>query len=479
MDERDEDLWGKSGHVPKLNDGKDELNLAEFPLCSISDRIDPATKTLVFEDTVYDASKGGTVPRQLTITASDKFGLPTALDEEVILGLIQLTKFQNFTERRVHFSRYQLLKLLGWSGEGKSYDRLEKSLNRWVGVTLIYKNAWWNREEKSWVDESFHILENLTLYDRDKRQQLISGRQPSLPLSSFVWNDVIFRSFRAGNLKSIDFDFYKSLNSAVAKRLYRFLDKRFWRRKRWEFDLREVSFEHVGISRNYDISNVKRKLLTGIRELEERNYLTPMSLDDRFKKIRAGDWRVVFEKIGSPDPVPESSDERRGLVNALVERGVTPSTAEIVAADFAAERIQQQIEIFDWLRGGNDSKIARNPAGFLVASIKGEYAPPKDFVPREERARRQVQALERKQKEEAKEAKRIATEEAKARAKEDAIDRFWSELTKDERQRLEEEALLGASTIERDLIERGGPFANATKKQVLDAYALQIMVSAG
>ena len=47
--------------------------------------------------------------RKLTITASDKYGLPTAMDDEVILGLIQLTGKSDFADRRVFFMRDQLL----------------------------------------------------------------------------------------------------------------------------------------------------------------------------------------------------------------------------------------------------------------------------------------------------------------------------------------------------------------------------------
>ena len=62
----------------------------------------------------------------------------------------------------------------------------------------------WSKAEQCWVDEKFHILENVSLFDREKaRRHPQARRQPTLPLSSFVWNDVVFRSFRAGNLKSI------------------------------------------------------------------------------------------------------------------------------------------------------------------------------------------------------------------------------------------------------------------------------------
>ena len=118
---------------PKISDGKDELNLAEFPLCAISDRWQSDQKTISFEDAIWDSNRGETITRQLTITGSDEHGLPTAQDDEVLLGLIQLTRLQGFANRRVDFTRYRLIQVLGWRDETKTYERLERSLNRWVG----------------------------------------------------------------------------------------------------------------------------------------------------------------------------------------------------------------------------------------------------------------------------------------------------------------------------------------------------------
>src|SRR6185503_1200604 len=155
----------------KLPDARDELNLAEFPLCAIADRLAPEQKTLTFEDRTWDSNRGEMVVRQLTVTGSDEYGLPTALDDEVLLGLIQLSKLQCFCDRKVQFTRYQLLRLLGWGDDHKSYGRLEKSLNRWVGVTLYYKNAWWDKGQQCWADEKFHVLDNVTLFDREKARK--------------------------------------------------------------------------------------------------------------------------------------------------------------------------------------------------------------------------------------------------------------------------------------------------------------------
>lgn len=121
---------------------RDEMNFAEFPLAALDDRISGNQKTLVFTDQIFDRGRNAPVTRKLTISASDEYGLPTTLDDEVILGLIQLTNQQRFAERKVFFTRRSLIKLLGWRDEGKSYDRIEESLKRWLGVTLYYEKAW-------------------------------------------------------------------------------------------------------------------------------------------------------------------------------------------------------------------------------------------------------------------------------------------------------------------------------------------------
>ena len=149
---------------------KDELNLAEFPIAALTDRVPDGQTTLVFEDKL-ERRDSPPIVRRLTIMGTHKHGLPTSLDDEVLVGLIQLTKRRsNFTDARVQFSRYELIELLGWPQSGQSYRRIEEALHRWVGVVLMYENAWWDNAAKSWVDENFHVLDNVTLYDRERRR---------------------------------------------------------------------------------------------------------------------------------------------------------------------------------------------------------------------------------------------------------------------------------------------------------------------
>ena len=46
----------------------------------------------------------------------------------------------------------------------------------------MYENAWWDNAAKSWVDENFHVLDNVTLYDRERRKRAnAKGKVPIKP----------------------------------------------------------------------------------------------------------------------------------------------------------------------------------------------------------------------------------------------------------------------------------------------------------
>ena len=236
--------------------GRDEMNLAEFPITLLADYAPKGRRPSI--------SKVGN--GQLTVTGSDAYGLPTALDADVIVALIYLTKLRNdFKDVKVNFSRYELIKLLNWPDKGSSYNRLDQALNRWGGVLLVYDKCWWNNKTKRYVSAKMHILESVVITEPGKTRD---GRS-HLPLSTFTWNKTFIESCQADNLRQLDLDTYFSLKSAISKRLYRFLGKRFYRQDDWTFDLDEIAFDRVGLSRSYaDADKIKEKLQPAIDELE-------------------------------------------------------------------------------------------------------------------------------------------------------------------------------------------------------------------
>jgi hypothetical protein len=402
--------------------GKDEMNLAEFPITLLTDRVPEGQMTLRYED------RHG----KLTVTGSDAYGLPTAADADVIVALIQLTKKRNnFSDLVVNFTRYELIKILNRQDIGKSYHRLSESLNRWAAVTLRYQGTWWNTEKKQNVSVTMHILDTVILYDRT---ECIS--QAGLPLSSFTWNKTFLQSCKAGNLKSLNLTLYFSLKHPSSKRLYRFLDKRFNgkpNKPEHVFPLAELAITRVGLSSGYlkNVAKLKEKLHPAIDELEKIGFLVPMPRDERYRK-EAGQWMVHFTRDVHASARPALQEEKPAppppLVAELIKRDVTPKTAAELVQKHPAEIIQLKLEIFDWLMEKQDKRVAKSPAGYLVKSIADDYATPKGFVSKAERQRRE-EARQSKEREKAERRRRQQEEGARERAERQAIAAYWALLT--------------------------------------------------
>jgi hypothetical protein len=480
----DEPFMLTSGPATAGYSAKDEMNFAEFPIALVTDRADKSMeKTLRFEDKVFDVGKNQYVTRRLVITASDEYGLPTAKDDEVILGLLQLTRHENdFTSRTVSFSRSDLIRLLAWPDTGPSYRRLSLSFNRWLGVSLHYHNAWWDKSQDRWTTLGFHIIESFALTGGSRTRG-----QSELPLCRFTWNEDVFKSFQAGYLKRLDLDFYLGLTLPTAKRIYRFLDKRFYHRSAWTFDLKEFALDHVGLSRGYEgNTQLSRKLLPAIRELEEKGFLVPMELDRRFQKHSTRDWKVVLIRQGGAEaaevPPRTPGGDTSGLVSALTERGVTGKTAEELAAAYP-DRILPKVEVFDWLRVRKDRRIQKSPAGFLVNSVRKNYEDPNGFESAAEKAR--VREMEFAKARLEKEVKRRREEEEAIREARDRVRAaaYWNSLDPESQERLWHEALEQGDPFfvqqYRRLHRTGGEGGQSNRDFILAMHILKVLNARG
>jgi hypothetical protein len=457
--------------------GRDELNLAEFPIALLADRVSEGQKTLYFED------QHG----RLTVTGSDAYGLPTAADADVIIAQIYLTKIRNnFSDVKIDFSRYELIKLLNWPDDGRSYKRLGESLHRWAGVTLYYDKCWWNNRLKCYTDAVMHIIDSIEVIDSEARGKVHRVGPNGSPFSYFIWNRIFLESCQADNLRQLDLDEYFSLQSAVSKRLYHFLGKRFYLQRDWTFDLKEIAFERVGLSRSYEhnAGKIKEKLQPAIAELERIGWLRPLSREARYSRIDQGQWTIRFVRgscarialpeppqppdgteeptIGNPpapaagSPRAQPTPELPRLVAELAHRGVTRTTAEDLVQQHPAERIEAKLEVFDWLREKQDKRVAKSPAGYLVKSITDDYAAPKGF---ESRAARQARAAAKRRADQqaAADRRRQQEQEARAQAERQAVDAYLQGLTPAERTALEAEALARADPEARQVYEEAAP----------------------
>jgi hypothetical protein len=188
------------------------------------------------------------------------------------------------------------------SNDGKGYRRLVESLRRWVGVSLHFDGVFWDNDLKCRVNASFNILNDVTVFDMKIRRKL-GERQRALPLSSFTWGKRFFESCQCGNLKRLDLQTYFGLRSSITKQLYRYLDKLYYIRNDWTFNLRELAFAHVGLSRNYTDPKIKEKLKPALEELKSINFLKSAT----YANPKRGEWQIRLVGKGKSVPALDST----------------------------------------------------------------------------------------------------------------------------------------------------------------------------
>src|SRR5437016_2494516 len=98
----------------KFHDGRDELNLADFPI-SVLQRQQPLdadgekADTAVYESSRYDPATRQRQRQRVVLESSSRHGLPTPADENVVLALLFVAKHtHDFADPVVPFSPRQL-----------------------------------------------------------------------------------------------------------------------------------------------------------------------------------------------------------------------------------------------------------------------------------------------------------------------------------------------------------------------------------
>ncbi len=286
------------GALADRQNGRDEMNLVDLPVFLLSTRTQSGVHVRQYEIDEFDRKQHRPVRRRLTVTGDAHHGLPSSAAEEVYLGLLHHTRAANdFADPVVFFSRGELLKTLGWGYRNSAYQRLSRSFDQLCGVRLKCENFW--RDNRA---REYRSAENISIIDyyrfRDGRNRHTGCYQESL--SEMRWGAALFESFDAGYLKKLNLDIALSLKP-LARRLYRLLDKHFHppKRTRLVFDMRELAYERLGMSRNYDAAQIRRYLEPAVKELVQAGFLRPVSNVDRYvrKEGWRGRWDVVFQMV--------------------------------------------------------------------------------------------------------------------------------------------------------------------------------------
>jgi hypothetical protein len=302
-----------------------------------------------------------------TVRAVHGLGLPGTLDQDVYVALLQVIDRQGDLPEDgwISFSLYELIELLHRTHGGRDYRQVKESLERLSGTIIQSRNAFYRKSTKSYVDDTFHLL------DRVQHTESTNGSGKRGEKTWVKLSDYFVDSYKANYLKGLDADFYWSLNSSVAKRLYRFVDKKRGQQRRWEADLFALR-DRIPLSPYKYPSKIKEKLDPAHDELRQKGFLERVTY-----RRTADDAHLVCYEIQEgfnkrrPALQLESTPEVLFAVERLKAEGVRLDAARQLVAKHGPERCLRYSEAVTF------QKNIRNRAGWLRWAI--EEAPELDI----------------------------------------------------------------------------------------------------
>ncbi|MCI5064563.1 replication initiator protein A [bacterium] len=394
---------------------------------------------------------------------------------------------------------------------------MTNALDRLSGVRIKASNSFYDNDSKAFNTRNFGIIDEY---------EINSGKMQNPKPSFFVWSEVLHKSFRSGFIKKLDFDFFLSLESAVSKRLYRFLDKHFWYRATFSMNLFTLAHEKIGVSRTYRYpSSLRQQIDPAVEELIQRGFLSNVEYTGQGKGTEitfyaAGENGRRSERRGSSSrtaasvstsrdgrareearktrdlaakssvssekgsPVTGSSvrgdyDVCEGLEEKLLARGISEPQASRLATLLSGERdsarAEEVVRFFDDLVQKKSHLISRNAPGFLYRALEDpwKFVLPTDSEQQVEPSRSELKTKARQRSVQKSNPKRRSgggdAESRYLTFRKREIGRLTGQLEPSLQQGLEQEVRTALENI-RSLVSEAG-FAEAVKHGVEEKVA--------
>lgn len=250
--------------------GRDEMNIAEFPITALTKKKN--TKPIVCQDEIE--VHGQKIKRKWTLSGDLILGTPIATDEETIMFFQKYLYDLNYQSDTICYTTWEFLKLTNWPIKEDSYLRHAFSLLRLHRASITAEYAFWDNDRKVLVPilEGFHIIEDFKIYSKTAL-----GRPD---LDAHIWDNsfnmvrLSKRFIESAKIYStqIDLQYYFSLEKPISKRLFRFLNKWFYNTDTLCFDIRKLCYNHLGLVGEYNIAQLKRELDKAHEELLTKPY---------------------------------------------------------------------------------------------------------------------------------------------------------------------------------------------------------------
>ena len=354
-----------------------EANLEVPPTFQLR-RTDPNRRVAEFFNTLVN-DEGERVQQQWRISVPEPYELPGPFDQDVWVAVQTLVGMRGGMppDGRLYFSLYQLLGVMRKARKGDNYKELRAALLRLSATHFQADNAFYLKDKNKLATRTF------TLWDVSLDTEVDNESGQATEHHFLEFHNVVRQSFQAEYLKTLDSDFYFSLRSPLAKRLYRLIDRKRQGKPRWGTSLDKLK-DMAPLAPSYRTpSKIRDVLETAHSELLLRGFLAGVSYEKRNGShwVR---WRVEpeFDRRRSLKSRgraltldSEPSEEERQTVTSLVSKGVWTNVARDLVRRHGTENCRLQVESLRFQKGVTD------PPAWLRWAIETDHPLPNHLRP--------------------------------------------------------------------------------------------------
>jgi len=424
---------------PFLSVIKTDANLSRLPLFALTRQ---GLKTEVVREWVFTGTRGNEhVELIWRIMATPQYGYPSPFAKKVHRAVEYLLTQNRFpAPEYLDFSLYEITKILDLDDSGRTLDKIRDALNSIASTTLQSQGTYYYLENgaKKSINKVFRLYDSIILIG----EKLPDGTTVA-DRNYIYFNQFYLQTLNSGYIKPLDFPYWNSLRSDIARRLYEYLSFVSFATKCRSFSIKYHRLcELLPITPQRYLSSAKRNLSKAHQELMNTGFLNKVvwreSKTDPKKWIieyhfgvraklelqrgfndatyRPAILAVETAEISEIEELIESEDENQEkwtkskkkqaqekvlapIAQELIERGITKAVAIDFAEHFPEEYLREKIELHDVNRA--TGVLTQNAAGWLREAITH------DFKLSEE----QEQKLERLQKIKAEEKVKAKLEE--------------------------------------------------------------------
>jgi hypothetical protein len=484
---------------------RSEVNFLAFPFFALWDK-DVKKRTKVEYKAVIKR-EGQRLEILWMVSSNSEFGYPGPFDKNVHKAIEQIiNELPRPIQNPIPLGAFcNLCQRMGFNTFGGwQYEKIKKALERIIATTVKSKGAFYSKEKRKWIEDTFHLYERLV----SKGEELANGEIADtnyLYLNSWYLDNV-----NANYVKPLDWKYYNSLKTPLAQRLYELLSIKFYgviMRRGLKLSYRYSTLcGLLPVRRQKYLSDAKKLLDPAHEKLKETGFLADYKWGETSPQSKR-DWLIIYypgrrareeikeaitgfkspqleveylpafpSEAGKPEPEPELeeeleplplssepakeqkelTEEQVELVEKLVQLNVTKSVAYDLVRHFDNQFIRKWTEAIHYAD-------ARDKAAYLVDAVRGDWLLPEKWLKIKEQEAKKAEMEKLKQLEEERQQK-----EARKRKEEaERLENIYNSLPVDQKEEVDKEAYSRLSFIAREWIREGrsdSPIVQADRK---------------